>query len=84
MPESYVHACSESNAFLVVLPENVLGGRIGFIERSRWLARGFKMDRTTVGSLLCTSQAYCRELCEKETLDDAEESLRRSRGRVGH
>jgi len=27
------------------------------------------MDRTTVGSLLRSTQAYCSELCEKETLD---------------
>src|SRR3990172_8473514 len=27
------------------------------------------MDRTTVGSLLRSTQAYCSELCEKETLE---------------
>src|SRR3989304_5124695 len=27
------------------------------------------MERTTVGSLLRSTQAYCSELCEKETLE---------------
>jgi GNAT superfamily N-acetyltransferase len=60
---------SESNDSAFVLPDNAVGGRIGPGERSRTSAWGFEMDRTTVGSLLRSTQAYCSELCEKETLD---------------
>ncbi len=52
-----------------MLSDNAVGGRIGLGERSRTFAWGFEMDRTTVGSLLRSTQPYCSELCEKETLD---------------
>ena len=69
IPESYGRARSGSNDSAFVLPHNAVRGRIGLSERSRSPARGFEMDCTTVRSLLRSTQAYCSELCEKETLE---------------